>query len=365
MEQIAGERSAVWGTHGPSPAVHGASPKVESSVGARGRVSQHASRVLSPKFVKPMKATAVTELPEGGDWIYEIKWDGYRALALKEDANVRLLSLKEKNLTTDFPSVAEAMSGLAADVAVLDGEIVAVDAQGRPSFQALQNRKTLGRGWTVVYYAFDVLNLKGEDLQQQPLHIRKAKLKELIANTGSTTLRYSAELAGTRTAVVRTVAAAGLEGVVAKKRDSVYRAGTRVTTWLKFKLNKSQEFVIGGYKPDAGSFQSILVGYYDGTKLIFAGKVRQGFNPVGRARLLKEMSPFLVDECPFSNLPTSGKSHFGEGITIDEMADLCWLKPKLVAQVSFTEWTNYGLLRHATFEGLREDKGPREVVREL
>jgi bifunctional non-homologous end joining protein LigD len=202
-------------------------------------------------------------------------------------------------------------------------------------------------------------------LQRLALHERKAKLKELIAKTASPTLRYSAELSGTPAAIIRTVAGAGLEGVVAKKRDSLYRAGTRVTSWLKLKLNKGQEFVIGAYKPDAGSFQSILVGYHEGRKLIFAGKVRQGFNPMVRARLLKEMRPVLEKECPFANLPTSRKSHFGEGITAEEMAELCWLKPKLIAQVSFTEWTNYGLLRHATFEGLRHDKTPRAIVREL
>ena len=256
------------------------------------------------------------------------------------------------------------MRALDAGTAVVDGEIVAVDAKGRPSFQVLQNRKSVGQRWSVVYYAFDLLNLEGQDLQRRPLHERKTKLKSLIAETDSTTLRYSAELSGTPAAIIRTVAAAGLEGVVAKKRDSLYRAGTRVTTWLKLKLNKEQEFVIGGYKPDAGSFQSILVGYYEAKRLIFAGKVRQGFNPVGRARLLKEMKPLLTDKCPFSNLPTSRKSHFGEGISVDEMVKLCWLKPKLVAQVSFTEWTNYGLLRHATFEGLRDDKAPREIVRE-
>jgi bifunctional non-homologous end joining protein LigD len=350
MEQIAGERSAVWRSN-------------RGSGSTESRPTRKA-KAKAPQFVRPMKATAVTELPGEGDWIYEIKWDGYRALGLKEGENVRLLSLKEKNLTSDFPGVAEAMGGLAAETAMVDGEIVAVDAQGRPSFQVLQNRKALGRGWSVVYYAFDLLQLEGEDLQRLALHVRKAKLKALLAATGSPALRYSAELTGKPAAVIRTVAAAGLEGVIAKKRDSVYRAGTRVTTWLKLKLNKGQEFVIGGYKPDAGSFQSILVGYYDAKKLIFAGKVRQGFNPVGRARLLKEMTPFLTDECPFANLPTSRKSHFGEGITVDEMAELCWLKPKLVAQVSFTEWTNYGLLRHATFEGLRDDKAPRAIVRE-
>jgi bifunctional non-homologous end joining protein LigD len=364
MEEIAGQRTAVWRSDLSSSVEGDLAPGQAKSRRSGRKGPSHITKQKPPRFVRPMKATAVTELPKEGDWIYEVKWDGYRALALKHGDDVRLLSLKEKNLTSDFPEVAAAMRALAAETAVVDGEIVAVDAQGRPSFQVLQNRKTLGRDWTVVYYAFDLVALEGEDLQQLPLHERKARLKALIAQTGSPILRYSAELSGTQRAVIRTVAAAGLEGVIAKQRDSLYRAGTRATTWLKFKLNKGQEFVIGGYKPNAGSFQSILVGYYDAKKLIFAGKVRQGFNPVGRARLLKELKPFLADKCPFANLPTSRKSHFGEGITVDEMSELCWLKPKLVAQISFTEWTNYGLLRHATFEGLREDKAPREVIRE-
>src|SRR3954452_23503381 len=366
MEKIAGEKSAVWRRDRSSDGGGGASEPRQAKSRKSGRKSpSHIRKGKPPAFVRPMKATAVTKFPEDGEgWIYEIKWDGYRALGLKHEDSVRLLSLKEKNLTSDFPTVAEAMQDLAAGSALLDGEIVAVDPQGRPSFQVLQNRKTLGRDWTVVYYAFDLLNLDGEDLQQIALHERKARLRKLISDSGSNILRYSAELSGTPTAVIRSVGAAGLEGVVAKRRDSLYRAGTRVTTWLKLKLNKSQEFVIGGYKPAAGSFQSILVGYYDAKELIFAGKVRQGFNPTVRSRLLEEMTPVRTGKCPFSNLPTSRKSHFGEGITEEEMAGLCWLKPKLVAQVSFTEWTTYGLLRHATLEGLRDDKSPREIVRE-
>ena len=127
---------------------------------------------------------------------------------------------------------------------------------------------------------------------------------------------------------------------------------------------QSAGVIIGGYKPDDGSFKSILAGYYEGNKLLFAGKVRQGFNSASRHRLLETMRPLLIDKCPFANLPSSRKRHFGEGITIEEVKELCWLKPKLVAQVSFTEWTNYGLLRHATFQGLREDKEPHEIVRE-
>ena len=319
-------------------------------------------RVRFPDFVSPMKATAVAKLPEGEQWIYEVKWDGYRALAAKAGEEVRLLSLKNRNLTNDFPGIVATVRGIHAESALIDGEIVAVDRRGRPSFQMLQNRASLGRGWAIVYYAFDLLELDGVDWKSRPLEERKAKLREIVAGSG---VRYNAELSGRLAAILRTVKRAGLEGVVAKDRQSPYRAGARLTTWLKLKLSKAQEFVIGGYKPGAGSFQSILAGYYENGSLIFAGKVRQGFNPPSRATLLKTMRPLRVNKCPFANLPTSRKSHFGEGITQEEMSELCWLKPELVAQISFTEWTNYGLLRHATFQGLRDDKDSHQVRREI
>jgi bifunctional non-homologous end joining protein LigD len=355
MEKIARDKSAVWKTNREAEKK---TPKIERPTAN----VEGAKKTKAPQFVQPMKATAVTELPKGDEWIYELKWDGYRALALKHANDVRLLSLKEKNLTSDFAAVAEAVRGVSVLTAVIDGEIVAVDTRGCPSFQALQNRASTGREWQIVYYAFDLLSLEGEDWKKKPLHQRKAKLRELLQGSD---VRYNAELSGTPEAIVKTVKKARLEGVIAKDRDSLYRAGARVTTWVKFKIDKAQEFVIGGYKADGGSFQSILVGYYDGTKLLFAGKVRQGFNPAIRRRLLETMRPLLATKCPFDNLPSSRKSHFGEGIAIEEMKELCWLKPKLVAQVSFTEWTNYGLLRHATFRGLRDDKEPREVVREF
>ncbi|MFL6499394.1 MAG: non-homologous end-joining DNA ligase [Candidatus Udaeobacter sp.] len=320
------------------------------------------SSPAAPRFIKPMKATAVTDLPKGDEWIYEVKWDGYRALGLKHGQNARLLSLKDKDLTSDFPAAAEAVGSIGADTATIDGEIVAIDSKGCPSFQALQNRASLGKEWQVVYYAFDLLNFEGEDWTKKPLHERKEKLRAILEGSD---VRYNANLSGSPEAILRTIESAGLEGIVAKKRDSFYRAGTRVTTWLKYKINKAQEFVIGGYKPDAASFQSILVGYYEAKQLLFAGKVRQGFNPYVRAKLYEAMRPCLTSKCPFANLPSSRTSHFGEGITTEEMKELCWLKPKLVAQISFTEWTNYGLLRHATFEGLRDDKEAHSVVREI
>lgn len=326
------------------------------------RKSAKTKPVAAPRFVRPMKATAVRELPHGDEWIYEVKWDGYRALALKHNENVRLLSLREKDLTHDFPSVSEAVQAIQAGTALIDGEVVAVDSNGCPSFQALQNRASLGRNWQIVYYAFDLLNFEGEDWTKKPLRERKEKLCEILEGSD---VRYNANLSGSPEDIIEMIKAAGLEGVIAKKCDSQYRAGTRVTTWVKFKINKAQEFVIGGYKPDASSFHSILVGYYEGKKLLFAGKVRQGFNPHVRARVIEVMRPRLTNKCPFDNLPTSRTSDFGEGITTEEMRELCWLKPELVAQISFTEWTNYGLLRHATFEGLRDEKEPQAVVREL
>jgi bifunctional non-homologous end joining protein LigD len=291
-----------------------------------------------------------------------VKWDGYRALGAKYGDNSRLLSLKNKDLTSDFPTVAQALLSIHANSALIDGEVVAVNSKGCPSFQALQNRASLGQEWQVVYYAFDLLHFEGKDWTKHPLRERKEKLRDVIEGSD---VRYNANLSGSPEEIIRTIKSAGLEGVIAKQRDSLYQAGTRVTTWLKFKINKAQEFVIGGYKRDTGSFQSILVGYYAGKRLIFAGKVRQGFNPHSRAKLLQRMRPCLTNECPFANLPSSRTSHFGEGITTEEMKELCWLKPKLVAQISFTEWTNYGLLRHGTFAGLRDDKEPNSVVREI
>jgi bifunctional non-homologous end joining protein LigD len=279
-EKIAGDKTPVWKSNrNPN--------KTVAEKQSRGRKL----RSPAPRFIKPMKATAVTELPEGDEWIYEVKWDGYRVLALKDAEEVRLMSLKEKNLTTAFPDVADAVRGIQAHVAVLDGEVVAVDQKGRPSFQALQNRGSSGRDWQILYYAFDLLNLEGVSYTDKLLSERKAKLRALLEGTR---VRYNAELSGTVAEIVKTVRAAGLEGVIAKQRDSPYRASTRVTSWLKFKIDKAQEFVIGGYKPDAGSFQSILVGYYEGKKLLFAGKVRQGFKPAARARLLETMEPFLT-----------------------------------------------------------------------
>jgi bifunctional non-homologous end joining protein LigD len=252
-----------------------------------------------------MAALNTAKLPEGQQWLYEVKWDGYRALALKKNGTVRLLSRKGNDLTRDYPEIAEAVQGIAAKAALLDGEIVALDEQGRPSFQMLQHRSTLGKNRRVVYYAFDLLNLNGRDLRGLCLKERKDMLAKVVA--GSRVL-LSANLEGPTAVLIEQVAKLKLEGIIAKRRDSTYESGKRSSAWQKFKVNNEQEFVIGGYRPDGKNFDALLVGYYEGKPLLFAGKVKAGFTPATRASVWKRIQevPHLA-KCPFVNLPNAKK----------------------------------------------------------
>ena len=193
-----------------------------------------------------MAAQVVKRLPEGDDWIYELKFDGYRALIIKDKQRVELRSRKNKDLTGMYPGIAAAGLRLNADQAVVDGEIVALDAQGRPSFQALQHRGS-HPGHQIVFYAFDLLHLDGKDLTGQPLLKRRARLARVLEGSG---LLPSEELPGTAAAIVEAVRGLGLEGVIAKRKDSLYEPGERSDAWQKLKLENQQEFVIGGYRPD-------------------------------------------------------------------------------------------------------------------
>jgi bifunctional non-homologous end joining protein LigD len=181
---------------------------------------------------------------------------------------------------------------------------------------------------------------------------------------GSPPLLVSEPLPGTPQEITAAVRQLGLEGVVAKKRRSTYTPGRRSDAWIKVRFAQRQELVIGGYKPTAAAFDSLLVGYYEGRKLTCAGKVRNGFTPALRAQLFDAMRPLETRRCPFANLPSSKSSHWGEGITLEEMEAIHWVKPALVAEVSFAEWTRDGSLRHAAFVALRDDKPARSVVRE-
>jgi bifunctional non-homologous end joining protein LigD len=242
---------------------------------------------------------------------------------------------------------------------LLDGEVVAVDAGGHPSFQALQHRASTPL--TLVYYVFDVLALNGRDLKATPLETRRSILARLPLTAP---ILRSDPLPGTPQQIEHAVRALGLEGVVAKRLDSRYEPGRRSDAWLKVKFSLRQEFVIGGCKPAGDTFDSILVGYYKGRELWYASKVRAGFTPAVRRELFERLRPLGVTRCPFANLPTGKTSQWGEGVTAEEMKTLRWVRPKLVAEIAFTEWTREGSLRHATFVGLREDKPARRVRRE-
>lgn len=313
-----------------------------------------------PRFVPTMSATLVPALPEGDEWLYEVKLDGYRALLLKDGERVRVVSRNEKDLTANYPTVAAAGRRLQARTAVVDGEIVAVDAQGRPSFQALQHRGA-HPGHVIVFYAFDLLHVDGRDLTGLALGERRRLLPGVLAQSG---VLLSQELPGTAAQVAAAVRQLGLEGVIAKRRDSRYDAGRQSNAWLKLKLDKQQEFVIGGYRPGTHGVDSLLVGYYEHGQLRFAGKVRAGFTPHVRREVAAVLKPLHAAACPFADLPSTRASHWGGGVTAEQMAEIQWVKPRAVAQVRFVEWTADGHLRHAAFLGLRSDKPAADVRRE-
>jgi bifunctional non-homologous end joining protein LigD len=307
-----------------------------------------------------MAARIVDTLPEGDDWMYEVKFDGYRALLIKDGKQVRLRSRNDKDMTRPYPPIVAAAARLRANRALLDGEIVALDANGRPSFQALQHRGAHA-GHTVVFYAFDLLHLDDCDLTSAPLMKRRERLPHVLDDSG---VLLSIELPGSAQQVIDAVTALGLEGVIAKRRSSKYTPGERNTSWVKLKLDRQQEFVIGGYRPGPNGIDAIVVGYYSGTSLCFAAKVRAGFTPHVRRDVFAQLQRLHIDACPFDDLPSSAPSHWGGGVTLEQMRELQWVKPELVAQVRFVEWTADGHLRHAVFLGLRSDKQPREIGRE-
>jgi bifunctional non-homologous end joining protein LigD len=307
-----------------------------------------------------MQARIVQKLPEGPRWLYEVKLDGYRAIAIKRGRHVEIRSRNNKDLTAAYPSVTAAVQQLAVKNVVLDGEIVAVDSAGRPSFQALQHRSAR-TDHQIVYYAFDVLYSDGRNLTSAPLDERRAVLPAIVKGSG---VLMSMELPGSAADVITAVGALGLEGVIAKQRDSKYEAGERTGAWVKLKLDRQQEFVVGGFRPLVRAVDALLVGYYEGRKLHFAGKVRAGMTPRLRAQLFDRLQPLAVGACPFADLPNSKSSHWGTGVTAEEMREMTWVRPRTVVQIRFVEWTAEGNLRHSAFVGLRADKAPSKVMRE-
>jgi bifunctional non-homologous end joining protein LigD len=348
MRQIAGEKKAPR--------------KAEAS---SHRKEKSAARPV-PRFVEPMKAK-LAAAPPTGKWLYEIKFDGWRALALKGGSSVQLFSRNHKDLSEKFPEVVKAVTGLPADEAVVDGEIVAIDGTGRSSFQLLQAYDTGTERPPILFYVFDLLRLNGEDLTTLPLTDRRAALKALLKKEKGA-IKFSEALGHDGAELLIKARELDIEGLIGKQPDSIYEAGSRSGAWIKLKIHQEQEFVIGGYTDPEGSrqsFGSLIVGYYAGHHLMAAGKVGTGFDHALLRSLHARFQKVASDRCPFANLPASERGKWGQGITASEMKRCHWLKPKLVCQIKFSEWTRDGRLRQPVFLGLRPDKKPAEVIREV
>jgi DNA ligase D-like protein (predicted ligase) len=311
-------------------------------------------------FVEPMECLSVAELPEGSQWLWEIKLDGYRALAVKSSSNVTLFSRRKKSLNTRFPYIVEALSDL-PDGTVVDGELVGLDDSGRPDFNLLQNFQA--EASRIHYYIFDLLVCKDRDLTRLPLVERRALLKSLVVIRDKR-IRISDYVEAGATELLAAVREQHLEGIVGKRKDSLYEPGKRSGAWIKYRVNRGQELVIGGYTPGPHGLDAIIVGYYRDDELIYVARTRNGFVPASRRRVFEKLRPLVATECPFVNLPETRKARWGEALTAEKMKKCVWVHPEAVAQIEFLEWTEADGLLHSKFVALRDDKNPRKVVKE-
>jgi bifunctional non-homologous end joining protein LigD len=310
------------------------------------------------RFIEPMYARLVNELPQGQEWLYEVKFDGYRCLAGRDANGVTLWSRRENLFTKQFPHIAQACERLPPNT-LLDGEIVALDEKGRVSFNLLQHHRS--KAQALVFYAFDVLIYRGRSVLKVHLYFRREVLRRTFEDSKTAPMGLSENIEAAPTDMIRVAKEFGFEGIVAKRKDSLYESGKRTGVWVKYRVNRGQEFVIGGYTP-GNPFDALIVGYYEGKRLLYAAKVRNGFVPKVRRDVATKFKGLQIDACPFANLPEKKRTQWA--LTKEEMKNCVWLKPELVAQIEFIEWTPDGHLRHSKFVGLREDKEAREVVLE-
>jgi DNA ligase D-like protein (predicted ligase) len=310
-------------------------------------------------FVEPMDCLPVSKLPEGSKWLWELKLDGYRAIAVKSAGKVRLYSRNSKPFDKKFAYIAEALREL-PDETTVDGEIVALDDDGRPSFNLLQNfASEAGR---IRYFVFDLLWHKGCDLTGLRLIERRKILGTLTFE--SEWVKIADYFEASSDNLLRAAREQQLEGIVGKLRDSRYEPGKRSGAWIKHRLNLGQEFVVGGYTPGPQGIDAIIVGYHQGRDLIYVARTRNGFVPASRRRVFEKLKPLVTPICPFVNLPETHKARWGEALTAEKMKRCVWVRPEVVAQLEFLEWTDADHLRHSKFVGLREDKDARAVSRE-
>jgi bifunctional non-homologous end joining protein LigD len=315
-----------------------------------------AKRAALPRMLAPQLATLVDAVPSGKEWLHELKYDGVRILCRLENGRVRAYSRNGKDWTERFGTIFKAAARLPVQAAWLDGEMCMVDPKGGTSFQALQNVLASPKAGKLVYFVFDLVHLNGYDLSGVALSERKRLLRDLLPDEGDA-LRYGVEATVSGAEFLQRACKRGLEGIVCKRLDSLYRAGERTRDWVKVKCSQRQEMVIGGFTDPQGArneFGALLLGVYDsdGT-LRYSGKVGTGFDEQTLSSVRRALDKLVRDTPPFADSPRGARAR-----------GVHWVEPQLVAEITFTEWTRDGTLRHPSFQGLREDKDAREVVRE-
>jgi DNA ligase D-like protein (predicted ligase) len=311
------------------------------------------------EFIEPMECAPVTKLLEGQGWFYEIKLDGYRAIAVKS-GRVNLFSRRHKSFNNQYPYLVEALADL-PEGTVVDGEVVALDDSGRPNFNLLaQFRSEASR---IHYFIFDLLVCNGRDLTKLPLGERRELMKSVL-KLRSPLIRIAEQFEVSASDMLAAVRQQQLEGVIGKRKDSLYEAGKRSGVWVKCRANRGQEFVIGGYVPGQHGFDSLIVGYYQAKDLMYVARVRNGFVPASRRQVFEKIRHLVSPTMPFANLPDTHKSRWGDELTAEKMKKCVWLRPEAAVQVEFLEWTAADRLRHSKFVALRDDKNPRTIVKE-
>lgn len=344
IEEIATAEAPVWQSK----------PKTTSK--AKPAPARNKAKAAPLAFIQPCLATLRTTPPSGKEWLHEVKFDGYRLQAQIQDGEVKLLTRTGLDWTNRFgEAIPAALAELAGETAIVDGEVVVLSDNGASSFSALQAALSANRTAHMLFYAFDLMHLDGKAVAKEPLAERKARLKDLLAKIDPEgVLRYSEHLEEPGKLMLEHVCRLGLEGVVSKRADAPYHSG-RSTDWIKSKCTKRQEFIVAGYLPSdkAGrGVRSLIMAYYDGDELKTAGHVGTGFKTKAAADLKKRLDALRIDDPPFSGPGSREKRAI-------------WVKPILVAEIEYGSITDAGILRHASFQGLREDKPARDVVAEV
>lgn len=365
-EKTAGDPQREWKSRPaarPAAVAAKSAPPGKAKPAANPALLKGAVKAAMPTAITPMKATLTKTPPRGDEWLFEVKWDGVRAICFIEQESLRLVSRTGHSCEKQYPELSVIPHYLAASQAILDGEIAALDEKGVARFELIQPRiaqsdanavSHMARSRPVVYFAFDLLYLNGYDLRQAPLSERKQLLKSILTPTG--VLRYSEHFPGAGDAMLQAAQETGVEGLVAKHANSRYES-RRSGEWIKIKIVERQEFVICGFTAgEREHFGALVLGLYDGGELVWAGNVGTGFDQKSLASLRAKLDPLATSpstsESPFPDAPKVGK-------------DVTWVEPELVAEVKFANWTGEGRLRAPVYLGLRPDVDPRDCVREI